>query len=198
MWAKAVRASWRLVASESTPSAFSSSITCWYCDGWVRMPTSLKFLAAARIIAGPPMSMSSSARLAPCSKLVEARAERVEVGHDEVDRVDAVLGHVLLVVGVAAVGEDPAVHLRVQRHHPVSEDRGEAGELGDVGDGDVGVTERLGRAAAGDEVPSHAAQLPGELDDPGLVVHGEQRPHRWSTSLSRSEGSARTARMVWG
>ena len=69
MWANAVRASWRFVSSESTPPAFSSSTTCWYCDGCVRMPTSRKFFAAARIMAGPPMSMSSSARLAPCSKL---------------------------------------------------------------------------------------------------------------------------------
>ena len=109
------------------------------------MPTSLKFLAAARIIAGPPMSMSSSARLAPCSKLSRLGAERVEVRHHEVDRVDAVLGHVGLVVGVAAVGEDPAVHLRVQRDDPVAEDGREAGELGDVGDGEAGVAQAPGR-----------------------------------------------------
>ena len=115
-----VTAWWR---RRARPPAFSSSTTCWYCDGWVRIPTSRKFLAAARIMAGPPMSISSSARLAPCSKLSRLGAERVEVRHHEVDRLDAVLGHVLLVVGVAAVGEDPAVHLRVQRDHPVAEDR---------------------------------------------------------------------------
>ena len=54
---------------------------------------------------------------------LEAGPERVEVGHHEVERLDAVLGHVLLVVGVAPVGEDPAVHLRVEGDHAVAEDR---------------------------------------------------------------------------
>ena len=114
---------------------------------------------------------------------LEAGAERVEVRHDEVDRLDAVLGHVGLVVGVAAVGEDAAVHLRVQGHHPVAEDRRRAGEVGHVGDGEAGVAQGLGRAAAGDQVPAEAAEPAGQVDDAGLVVDGEQRPHRSVTSF---------------
>ncbi len=62
--------------------------------------------------------------------------------------------HVGLVVGVAAVGEDPAVDLGVQGDHPVPEDGGEPGEVGDVGDGEVGLAQGGGRAPAGDEVPA--------------------------------------------
>jgi hypothetical protein len=43
--------------------------------------------------------------------------------------------HVGDVLGVGGVGEDAAVDLRVQRDHTVAEDRREAGEFGDVGDG---------------------------------------------------------------
>ena len=52
--------------------------------------------------------------------------ERVEVDDDEIDRVDAVLVEVGSVLGVVAVGEDAAVHLRMQRHHSMPEDRGES------------------------------------------------------------------------
>ena len=114
-------------------------------------------------------------------------AERVEVRHDEVDRVDAVLLHVGVVVGVVAVGEDAAVHLRVQRDDPVAEDRGEAGEVGDVGD------RRGRRRASAFAVPPldtrstpRLVQRAGQLDDAGLVVHGQQGLHgRHRSSISR-------------
>ena len=59
--------------------------------------------------------------------------ERIEVDDDEIDRLDAVLGHVGLVLGHRRVGEHAAVDLRMQRHHTVAEDRRHPGELGDVG-----------------------------------------------------------------
>ena len=64
----------------------------------------------------------------------------------------------------------------------------EAGELGDVGDREAGVAQGLGGAAAGDEVPAEAAELAGQLDDPGLVVDGEQRPHRSGHLLLEERG----------
>ena len=130
---------------------------------------------------------------------LEAGAEGVQVGHDQVDRLDAVLSHVLLVVGVAPVGEDPAVHLRVEGDDAVAEDRRRAGEVGDVGDGQVGLSQRLGRAPAGDQIPAEALELARQLHDAGLVVDGEQRPHASGHLVPvRRAGSARTARMVSG
>ena len=68
--------------------------------------------------------------------------ERVQVDDDEGDRLDAVLLEVAPVVGVVEVGEDAAVHLRVQGDDAVAEDRRQAGELGDVGDRQPGVGDR--------------------------------------------------------
>ena len=62
------------------------------------------------------------------------------------------VGEVGQVLGVVAVGEDAAVHLRVQRHHAVAEDRREPGDLGGVGDGEARVAQRRRRAAARQQV----------------------------------------------
>jgi hypothetical protein len=72
----AARARLARVASPSAPPvAFSSSSTAAYCDGSVSTATLAWFLAAARIIVGPPTSICSmaSARRTPgratvCSK----------------------------------------------------------------------------------------------------------------------------------
>ena len=100
--------------------------------------------------------------------------ERVQVDDDEGDRLDAVLGHVAPVLGVVEVGEDAAVHLRVQGDDAVAEDRREARDLGDVGDRQSGVGDGGGRAAARQQLPSGVGEAAGEVDDAGLVVHGEQ------------------------
>ena len=55
--------------------------------------------------------------------------ERVEVGHEQVERRDAELVELREVLGTAGVGEQPRVHARVQGLHPAVEALGEAGEL---------------------------------------------------------------------
>ena len=54
-------------------------------------------------------------------KVGHARPERVEVADDEIDRVDVVFGHVGLVFGVGAIGEDPTVHLGMEGDDPMPE-----------------------------------------------------------------------------
>ena len=103
------------------------------------------------------------------------RRERVEVDDHEIDRLDAVMLHVGDVLGVGRVGEDPAVDLRMQGDHTMAENRGEPGQLRDVGDGDTGVADGSGGTAARHQVPPQLVQGSGELDDAGLVVDGEQR-----------------------
>ena len=104
-------------------------------------------------------------------------AERVDVDHHEVERLDALGGHVGLVGGVGGIGEDAAVHLGVQRHDPVPEDRVEPRQLGQVGHVQPGVAQRGGGAARRHQVDAELGQLAGELDDAGLVVDRQQGPH---------------------
>ena len=72
--------------------------------------------------------------------------ERVQVDDHEVDGLDAVRGHVVDVGGIVGISKEAPVHLRVQRDHAVAEDRGDTGQLGDVGDGQPGVGQYPGRA----------------------------------------------------
>ena len=84
--------------------------------------------------------------------------ERVEVHDDQIERLDAVLVEVGAVLGIVAVGQDAAVHLGMQRHDTVAEDRRVAGEVGDVGDGEARLAQRAGGAAARDEIPAQLVQ----------------------------------------
>ena len=59
MRANAACARERFVAADNDPDARSSSSTGSYCAGSITTPTWAWFLAAARIMAGPPTSMSS-------------------------------------------------------------------------------------------------------------------------------------------
>ena len=77
--------------------------------------------------------------------------ERVEVDDDQRDRLDAVLGEVGAVRLVVEVGEDAAVHLRVERHDAMAEDRREPREVGDIGDRHTGRGDRRRGTAARDE-----------------------------------------------
>ena len=79
-------------------------------------PTDSKFFAAARTIAGPPMSIFSITSSKPAPER-HGLAERVEVHDHEVERLDPLLRELLHVLRLAAVGEDPRVDLRVQRLH---------------------------------------------------------------------------------
>ncbi len=107
--------------------------------------------------------------------------ERVQVDHDQRDRLDAVLGEISAVRLVVEVGEDAAVHLGVERHDPMAEDRREAGEVGDVGHGHTGRGDRRRGSAARDERPAQTVQCGRQLDDTRLVVDGQQRSRHSST-----------------
>ena len=112
--------------------------------------------------------------------------ERVEVGHHEVDRLDAVGRH----VGHGARGRSrsarmpPWIGCRVTTRCPRI--AGEPVSVGDVGDREAGVGERRGGAAAGHEVPAELDQAPRQLDHAGLVVDGEEGPHGHCILVSRS------------
>ena len=116
-------------------------------------------------MAGPPMSISSMlGSLSNGYRLTTTRS----IG------CDAVLGHVGLVRRIGGVGQQAAVHLRVQRDDPVVEDRRNPGQVGQVGGRDPGGDDRSGRATTADDGPAGPVQTGGQLDDAGLVEDGEE------------------------
>jgi hypothetical protein len=100
--------------------------------------------------------------------------ERIEVHHEEIDRLDAVLVHGAGVFRVAANSEKPAMHLRVQRLHAAVHHLRKAGQLRHVDDAEPCVLQRLGGAAGRDELDVVAGERRGEVDEPGLVGHRQQ------------------------
>ncbi len=110
--------------------------------------------------------------------------EWVEVRHHDVDQVDVVVLEIGEVGRVAAVGEEPAVHPGVEGDDPVAEHGREAGELGHVGDRDAGVGDHPGGAARRDQLHTELVEGGGELRDPRLVIHRQQRTH-WSEPSRR-------------
>ena len=111
-------------------------------------------------------------------------AERVQVGHDQIEGLDPLrrdLGQVRL---VALVGEQPRVDRRVQRLHASAEHLGEPGDVGDLGHVDAGLAERGRRSPARHELDVPLARARASSTMPvlsytassalriGLVAHG--------------------------
>ena len=63
----------------------------------------------------------------------------------QVERLDTELGQLPHVVGLASVGEQTGVHLRVQRLHPAFEALGKTGEVFDLQHRDPGLGQHSGR-----------------------------------------------------
>ena len=112
-------------------------------------------------------------------------AERVQVHHHQRDGLDVVRRHVGLVLLVGGVGQQATVHLRVQRDDSMIEDCRQPGEVGEVGDGHAGRCHRGSGTTTADQAPPGTMQTLGELDDAGLVEHGEQR-NGHATNVRRS------------
>ncbi len=105
------------------------------------------------------------------------RGERVQVRDHQVDGVDAVGLQVGQVLGLGAVGQDPAVDLGVEGLDPSAQHLGRAGDLGHLDVGDAGLAQRRRRVAAGHQLPPQVREALGQLDQAFLVVDRQQRPH---------------------
>jgi hypothetical protein len=79
-----------------------------YRSGSTTTVTDSKFLAAARIMAGPPMSMFSITA-SGSAPLATGLAERIEPADQQVEGLDAERLDLTDVIGVAAIGEQPGV-----------------------------------------------------------------------------------------
>ena len=151
------------------------------------MPTCSWFLAAARTMVGA----------ADVDELHRGvRGERVQVGDHQVDGLDPIRLQVRQVLGLGAIGQDPAVDLRVEGLDPAAEHLGRARHRGhlDVRDTRLGQCRR--RVPARHKLPAEAGQPTGQLDQAVLVVNRQQRPHGTMTSLTPS-GRLREAHARW-
>ena len=113
------------------------------------------------------------------------RLERVEVDHQQVDRLDPVRGHRRHMLGIVAQRQKPAMHHRVQRLHPAVHHLGKAGQLGHVAHRQPGLAQRRRGAAGRDELDPARGQRPREIDEPGLVGNGNQGAAECGTRLVR-------------
>ena len=73
MWANAAAASRSRVSRDSPPRPRISSSTSGYREGSTTTPTDSKFFAAARTIAGPPMSIFSITSSTPAPEATVSR-----------------------------------------------------------------------------------------------------------------------------
>ena len=84
------------------------------------------------------------------------------------------LGELRAVGLKALVGEDAAVHARMEGLHAAVEHLGEAGDVLDLGDGDAGLADGRGGRAGGDDLGAGLGEGGGEVDDARLVEDGEE------------------------
>src|SRR2546421_32186 len=118
MSAKALAAKVRRWAGVVPPARIACR-TRGYADGAVTTATLAWFFAAARTIGGPVEVRARGDRL----------AERVQVGHQQVERRDPQLGQLLGVRGVPRVGREPRVDVRVQGLAPPVQRLRDPGQL---------------------------------------------------------------------
>ncbi len=101
--------------------------------------------------------------------------ERVQVHHHQVDGRDVVLLQRGDMLGQVAARQDAGVHFRLQRLHAAIQHLGEAGVVGDFGDGDAVVGQQFGGAAGGEDLHAELVQSLGEFENAGLVRHADER-----------------------
>ena len=129
-------------------------------------------------------------RLAPCGDA----AEGIEVDHEQIDRLDPVLLERGRVGRVLTPCEQGTVDVRVERLDAAPEHLGEARHVLDLRHGEPVLGEMGRRSGRRDQLDSELAQTGGELRQPVLVRHRDQRAldcHSSSTASS-SRASFRT------
>ncbi len=102
--------------------------------------------------------------------------EAVEVDHEHVDGLDALLFHGGHVVGIVPDGEHAAVDLGVQGFEPAVHHLRESGVVGDVDDRDAAVSEDLGGSSRGDDLDAECSQLFYEINESPLIRDADQCP----------------------
>ena len=102
--------------------------------------------------------------------------ERVQVGHEQLERGDLTLAELLAVRGLPHVGEQPGVHRRMEGLDPAVEALGKAGQVLHPGHRHARGTDRRRGAAGADDLDPGTGQCLRQPGQPGLVVDADQRP----------------------
>ena len=100
--------------------------------------------------------------------------ERIQVHAHDVDRVDAVVGNRLHVLGNAAACKDAAVNMRIKRLDAPVEHFGKARVFGHFLAGDSLFLEEPCGAARRKDVIAKFHKVAGEVNNAGLVGHADQ------------------------
>ena len=116
--------------------------------------------------------------------------ERVEVDADEVEQLDPVLGERGEIRLDLAPGEDAGVDARVERLHAAAEHLRELRQVLDPGHVEAELTDRVGGAAARDQLPVQRREPLRERVEPGLVEDRDQRAHVPTAFRSRPASRA--------
>ena len=127
-------------------------------------------------------------------RAVDRELERIEVHAHEIEEIDVVLGESREILLELTPGENPGVHVRVQRLHAPAEHLGEAGDVLDRRHREPCLLESRRSAAARHELEPEVSEPASELDDAGLVVDGDQRAHSSRTTFGSSRCSATCTR----
>ena len=101
--------------------------------------------------------------------------ERIEVDDHQIDRLDSVILHLLLMARFGAAAQNSAVDFRMQRLHAAVEHLGKAGELFDRLDLHARRFERGLGASGRDQLDAAARERAREIREPALVGYAEQR-----------------------
>src|SRR6218665_210955 len=169
--------------SDNVPLARSSASTDRYCPASVSTPTCCQFLAALRPIAGPPMSMFStaSASVQAAWATVASNGYRLTTSRSMVAmpcsfRAAICPGRSRRGGGGGAGGR-AGVHLGVQRLDAAVEHFGPLRQFGHLGHRQTLASQQLGRAAGGQQPYAQRVQGLREFDDAGLVGDGQECVH---------------------
>ena len=111
--------------------------------------------------------------------------ERVQVGHQQVERRDAELGELRGVRVRRRSASSPACTFGCSVFTRPSRHLREAGQLLDRGHRHAGRLDRRRGAAGGDDLHPGGVQRLGQLDQPGLVVDADQRPPDRAAPVAR-------------
>ena len=76
-------------------------------------------------------------------------------------------------VGIFAAMQNAAVNFRMQRLDAPVEHFGEAGQFGDVFDGDAGFAQQFGRASGRNQFDAESDEFAGEIDQSGFIGDAE-------------------------
>ena len=144
------------------------------------------FFAAARIIAGPPMSIASITSSRVAAPRGDA-PERVQVDGDEVDRLDAELGERAWTPCVVAPREEGAVHPGVQRLDAALEHLRDTGDRLDPGDRQAELLEERGGPRRRDQLDAALVQTMREAVSRPVLSETDMRARPTRTTPVYSE-----------